>query len=417
MRARMLCKIIGLFTFLLILSMFTSVPAFAQPPLIEKTWQLQDNMSTEGLYQVRTKITDDGGPGNVTAYLYASIGGGPFEPSLMQYNQYDYAWGWVGFIDPHTTLEPGTQVEYYIKAIDNTTHDVSLDPPEGAYAFQVQPPPLAWRIKKRIQSLCQFNFEQKYWVQKTVSWCAPTAAAACLRWLQIPGIPPRNYRLAKKLAWYMDTDCIRTGPPFCQPFGTAYGMEVKGIHRYLNKLGQRGNYTIKVWDDTRRPGYGTANKRYRRNPGFLDYKKELKACEDVLLVIRYTETKNCGQDIEDGGHIVTGMGWDKAGTSTSAVMDPLCGIKKQPVKWLQIVAGPNCIADTAASASTDDVQMITQGGVAPNPMAVVVGPGPNGTVETRPRGDDVVQLNYNGNINCVAGSMISISPVPAGPIE
>lgn len=413
MKARILGKVIGLSVFLLFLTMFTSAPVFADPPTISGTWDLVDNMSTNGLYQVRTHIQDDGGPGNVGALLWASIGGSPFELIVMHFNAYEATWGWYGFIQPHTTLQSGTTVEYYIEAEDLATYETSYDPPQGLYSFVVQEPP-AWRIKKNIEKKCQFKYEFKYYGQWSNSWCAPTATAACLRWLQVPGLPPTQYKLVKKLAMKMDTDRIRTGPVQKGAGTQNCAMMVKGIHKYLNSLGQRGNYTIKVWNDTKAPpGYGSANKRYRRNPGFPDYKKELKACKDVLLIIRYLIDDYelpCDYPIEDGGHVVTGMGWAADGTSTSAVMDPLCGIKKQPVKWVDIIAGPNCHVDTVAAG--DDVQLLPFCTNVPNPLTPVIVPGPNGRLDTKPKGDDVCRIQYNGKW-CVAGSMISISPIPA----
>lgn len=408
MRARILGKVIGLSLFVLFLTIFTSASVLADPPTISGTWDLQDNMSTKGLYQVRAKIEDDGGPGNVSAYLKASIGGGPFEGTEMHYNEYEDTWGWYGFIEPAYELQPGTTVEYFIFAIDSDEEST-----QGLYyGFNVQDPP-AWKIKKKIESKCQFKYEQKYWGQVSNSWCAPTATAACLRWLQVPGLPRTQNKLVKRLAKKMDTDCISSQPGGCKGAGTACGAEVKGIHKYLNSLGQRGNYTIEVWDDTKEPGYGKADKRHNRNPGFRDYKRELRKCEDVLLIIRYLIDDYelpCEHPIEDGGHIVTGMGWDKAGTSTSAVMDPLCGIRKQPVNWVDIIAGPNCHVDTVATG--DDVQLVPWCQMVLNPLMPVIGPGPNGCLDTKPKGDDVCRIMFNGKW-CVAGAMISISPIPA----
>lgn len=417
MKASMLSKVIGLFALLLILVIFTSVPTFAVPPTISDTWQLVDNMSTEGLYQVRAKITIGAvpDPGDTNAYIDASIDGESLGQIEMQYNPFDEDWGWWGYIDPPTTLAPGTAVAYRIMAQNKGTGEWSYDPPiPGLYHFVVVQPP-AWRIIKNVEGLCQFNFENIYWLRKTNSWCVPTATASCLRWLQVPGLPQGRYSLVKKLAVKMDTDSLRTSPP--PPgnpgSGTACGAEVKGIHNYLTSLGQRANYVIKVWDDTSHIGYGKANQRFRRNPGFLDYKRELRDCEDVLLIIRYIEPDPvCYSTMEDGGHMVTGMGWSKDGTSTSCVMDPACGIKKQPIKWLSIVSGPDCVADTAANPNTDDVQLVQVGQPTPSPTAAVIGPGPNGTVETKPQGDDVCLVNYNG-IQAVAGAMVSISPKPA----
>ena len=78
-----------------------------------------------------------------------------------------------------------------------------------------------------------------------------------------------------------------------------------------------------------------------------------------------------------------------------------------------IVDGNDGIADTAAAVGTDDQQLVPMGEpVAPG--QIIVGPGPNGELDTVPGGDDVVQGIGQDEGGVVANT--SLSQIPDGDL-
>lgn len=185
----------------------------------------------------------------------------------------------------------------------------------------------------------QFDFETNWYGKKSNSWCGPTAASSCLQRLGVPGLPTKD-ELVRGLAREMNTDQIAkngaagSGKPgagtIFWPTASQNGF-IWGLNKYLTNLGERNNYTIKVYH----PNNDVFNGHdilYPRYPTYDDYKRELHNGEDVMIRIRYGPTDKAEQH---GGHWLVGIGQiDGFGTSpnTLVVMDPATG-DTATVRW------------------------------------------------------------------------------------
>jgi hypothetical protein len=149
----------------------------------------------------------------------------------------------------------------------------------------------------------------------TPSWCGPTALANSFWWFDSEfepnPIPPptindgfplvqsygqwddhnkKNVRyLIEDLAWYIDTDGIRTQSMHC---GTEVHEMAKGIDWYLNDKGLSDKFYVHLV----------------KMPEFGIIEEELYKCQDVVLLLGYWQEDPPGIWHRIGGHFVTVAG-------------------------------------------------------------------------------------------------------------
>jgi len=171
------------------------------------------------------------------------------------------------------------------------------------------------------------DFDQKqdaWYVPEQWTWCGPTAVANSLWWMdsrfEDPNSPPpptisdsfvmvTRYDMTwddhdpqnappfiEDLAWYMDTDGIRTGFPHK---GTNVLDMHSGIIQYLTN---RGLY----------PRLFEVNLMEMPPFGLVEY--EIERCEDVILLLGLWQFQEPGVWVRFGGHYVTAAGvWSDIG--------------------------------------------------------------------------------------------------------
>ena len=176
----------------------------------------------------------------------------------------------------------------------------------------------------------QDNWTNPYPPVGTWSWCGPTALANSFWWLDSryepgntpppeisDGFPlvtaygewddhdPNNApKLIEELAWYVDCDGLRTGDQHCGTF--VWDMQA-GIEMYVEDKG----LTWKFYEHT------------VERPDFNLIEKELKRCQDVILLLGFWQYD---PDIMEwtrvGGHYVTVAGVDSMNMRI-AISDPI----------------------------------------------------------------------------------------------
>jgi len=170
------------------------------------------------------------------------------------------------------------------------------------------------------------DFDQKqdeWYLIEQWTWCGPTAVANSLWWMdsrfEDPESPPppeisdsfvmvTRYDMAwddhdpqnaprfiEDLAWYMDTDGIRTGSPHA---GTNVLDMYDGIIQYLTDRGLQNVFEVNMME----------------MPPFDFVEHEIERCEDVILLLGLWQYQEPGVWVRFGGHYVTAAGvWSDIG--------------------------------------------------------------------------------------------------------
>jgi len=227
---------------------------------------------------------------------------------------------------PYNPLAPYTAVEVEYSVVVSPA-DWYFKPPQKDYA------PSGVPDFDQKQWLTDINWTNPYPPVGTWSHCGPVSVANSLWWLDsqfepkpispptindgfplvqsyAPGVwddhDPQNVPyLVEHLAYYMDTNGMRTQRPHC---GTEVHDMEYGIDRYLWEKG----LDWKFYEHT------------QKAPDFYWIEEEIKRCEDVILLLGFWQ--NLGTEIapywvRTGGHFVTCAGVDSTNMML-AISDP-----------------------------------------------------------------------------------------------
>ncbi|MFH1470155.1 MAG: hypothetical protein ABIF01_00240 [Candidatus Micrarchaeota archaeon] len=183
----------------------------------------------------------------------------------------------------------------------------------------------------------QGEFSQRKWREWGDNWCAPTSASYSFRYWFGRGftnfLDQYSENETKKKRADTDGDgkvteleateemadelgkLMRTDPDS----GTMLDKFVAGLEKFINQSGYSGKFIIKK--------YGKALGQ-DRDPTYEDYRRELEACEDVLVGIKYPR---------GGGHAMVGKSSSATpnadGTYNISLMDPWTGKEYHTKMW------------------------------------------------------------------------------------
>ncbi len=334
------------------------------PPVITTTTTWTDKLceDNKGPFPLMVNVLDNsfrqpgGGPGGgrissfFDVFTEISINGGAYSHTPMNLNSFFDVFTEIGgggeYWDyapsPQEGYPAGTDIQARIRAVD-LSGNVSIFQ-YGNITIVPRRPILKPFFPAPFKK--QSTFENNWYGKGSNSWCGPTAASSCLQRLGVPGLPNDKNALVSALAQQMNTDniakngAVGTGSPGA---GTVFWQTaadngfVWGLNKYLTLLGQRLNYTIKIYNPNSDPINGH-DILYSRYPTYSDYENELHNGEDVMIRIRYGPTD---KTLQNGGHWLVGIGQiDAQGTNpnTIMVMDPATG-DTASIRWTGINTG------------------------------------------------------------------------------
>ncbi|MCG3172926.1 MAG: hypothetical protein GMKNLPBB_01098 [Myxococcota bacterium] len=115
-----------------------------ESPVIVETTRLTDTSDTVGPYEVLASVRDDRGILEVNLWwgpASAPQTGQAFTKTPMsQVAEGKYRGLIPSSADGAAGFPPGSTIRYFVEAVDNDNNR-TRDPPEGAFAFRVLPPP------------------------------------------------------------------------------------------------------------------------------------------------------------------------------------------------------------------------------------------------------------------------------------